>query len=55
MDYADKLTKLIPEVEDKLLVVMRAYFESHATVGWKDWSTIRPGRKSQDRERDQAC
>ena len=28
MDYADKLTKLIPEVEDKLLVVMRVYFET---------------------------
>ena len=36
MDYADKLTKLIPEVEDKLLVVMRVYFEKpRTTVGWK--------------------
>ena len=36
LDYADKLTKLIPEVEDKLLVVMRVYFEKpRTTVGWK--------------------
>ena len=57
LDYADKLTKLILEVEDKLLVVMRVYFEKPPHNCRMEGIDQRsgPGRKSQDRERDQAC
>lgn len=35
-EYAEKLVKLSKEVEDKLLLVMRVYFEKpRTTVGWK--------------------
>jgi 3-deoxy-7-phosphoheptulonate synthase len=35
-DYAARLQRLAPEVEDSLLLVMRAYFEKpRTTVGWK--------------------
>lgn len=36
MDYAQKLSKLAREVESKILIVMRVYFEKpRTTVGWK--------------------
>jgi 3-deoxy-7-phosphoheptulonate synthase len=36
IDYAKKLQSLIAQVEDKLLIVMRVYFEKpRTTVGWK--------------------
>ena len=36
LDYAKKLAKLSHEVKDKILVVMRVYFEKPRTsVGWK--------------------
>ena len=36
IEYADKLAKLSSEVSDKLLLVMRVYFEKpRTTVGWK--------------------
>lgn len=36
LEYADHLAQLKPEVEDKLFLVMRAYFEKpRTTVGWK--------------------
>ena len=36
IQYADQLTALADEVKDKLLIVMRAYFEKpRTTVGWK--------------------
>lgn len=35
-EYAEKLAKLADEVKDKILVVMRVYFEKpRTTVGWK--------------------
>lgn len=35
-DYASRLAKLLPQVEDRLLIVMRVYFEKpRTTVGWK--------------------
>lgn len=35
-DYATRLAKLLPQIEDRLLVVMRVYFEKpRTTVGWK--------------------
>lgn len=35
-EYADRLARLAREVEDRLLVVMRVYFEKpRTTVGWK--------------------
>ena len=35
-DYAERLAKLLPKVSDRLLVVMRVYFEKpRTTVGWK--------------------
>jgi 3-deoxy-7-phosphoheptulonate synthase len=35
-DYATRLANLLPQVEDRLLVVMRVYFEKpRTTVGWK--------------------
>ncbi len=35
-EYAEKLAKLAEEVKDKILVVMRVYFEKpRTTVGWK--------------------
>jgi len=35
-EYADQLSELASEVEDNLLVIMRAYFEKpRTTVGWK--------------------
>ena len=36
LDYANKLVKLNAEVKDKLMLVMRVYFEKpRTTVGWK--------------------
>lgn len=36
LEYAEKLNKLRRRVEDKLVIVMRAYFEKpRTTVGWK--------------------
>ncbi len=36
LEYADKLAKLSREVSDKLLLIMRVYFEKpRTTVGWK--------------------
>ena len=36
LDYAARLARLAPEVDDSLLLVMRAYFEKpRTTVGWK--------------------
>ena len=36
LEYAEKLNKLSKKVEDKMVVVMRAYFEKpRTTVGWK--------------------
>lgn len=36
MEYARRLTELAKEVQEKILVVMRAYFEKpRTTVGWK--------------------
>jgi 3-deoxy-7-phosphoheptulonate synthase len=36
LDYAEKLNKLRERVEDKMVLVMRAYFEKpRTTVGWK--------------------
>ena len=36
LDYARRLAALAPEVEDQMLLVMRAYFEKpRTTVGWK--------------------
>ncbi|MEE1295341.1 MAG: 3-deoxy-7-phosphoheptulonate synthase [Bifidobacterium sp.] len=36
LDYARRLARLMPEVEDELLVIMRVYFEKpRSTVGWK--------------------
>lgn len=36
MDYAEKLCGLAKEVQDRLLVIMRVYFEKpRTTVGWK--------------------
>jgi len=35
-EYAEKLAKLAKEVEDRMLIVMRVYFEKpRTTVGWK--------------------
>ncbi len=35
-EYARELKKIIPKVEDKFLLVMRAYFEKpRTTIGWK--------------------
>jgi 3-deoxy-7-phosphoheptulonate synthase len=35
-DYATRLARLLPQVEDRLLLVMRVYFEKpRTTVGWK--------------------
>lgn len=36
MEYAEKLTALANDVKDKILLIMRAYFEKpRTTVGWK--------------------
>lgn len=36
LEYAQKLAKLAPEIKDRVLVVMRVYFEKpRTTVGWK--------------------
>jgi 3-deoxy-7-phosphoheptulonate synthase len=36
IDYADRLKKLIDELEDDLIIIMRVYFEKpRTTVGWK--------------------
>ncbi|MBE0596734.1 MAG: 3-deoxy-7-phosphoheptulonate synthase [Desulfuromonadales bacterium] len=36
LDYAERLAKLAREVEDRLLLVMRVYFEKpRTTIGWK--------------------
>ena len=36
LDYAKRLADFVPQVEDSLLCVMRAYFEKpRSTVGWK--------------------
>lgn len=36
LDYASRLKALAPQVEDQLLIIMRAYFEKpRTTVGWK--------------------
>lgn len=36
IEYAEKLNKLRKKVEDKLVIIMRAYFEKpRTTVGWK--------------------
>jgi 3-deoxy-7-phosphoheptulonate synthase len=36
IDYAERLVKLRPDVEDRLFLVMRVYFEKpRTTVGWK--------------------
>ena len=36
LEYAERLAKLAEEVQDKILIVMRAYFEKpRTTVGWK--------------------
>lgn len=36
LDYAERLAKLAPQVEDQMLLVMRAYIEKpRTTVGWK--------------------
>ena len=36
LEYANKLKALVPQVEDQLLIIMRAYFEKpRTTVGWK--------------------
>src|SRR5690606_7181495 len=36
LEYADRLARLAPEVNDQLLLVMRAYVEKpRTTVGWK--------------------
>lgn len=36
LDYADRLARLARELDDSLLIVMRAYFEKpRTTVGWK--------------------
>jgi 3-deoxy-7-phosphoheptulonate synthase len=36
MEYANRLNKLKNETEDKLLIIMRAYFEKpRTTIGWK--------------------
>lgn len=36
LDYANRLTKLVPKIEDQFLVIMRAYFEKpRTTIGWK--------------------
>src|SRR4051812_23576948 len=36
LDYAGRLKKAAAELEDELLIVMRAYFEKpRTTVGWK--------------------
>ena len=36
LNYAERLVKLAQEVEDKILIVMRVYFEKpRTTVGWK--------------------
>ena len=35
-EYAEKLAQLAEEVKDKILIVMRVYFEKpRTTVGWK--------------------
>ena len=35
-EYAEKLAKLAKEVDDRMLIVMRVYFEKpRTTVGWK--------------------
>ena len=37
IDYAERLKTLSESVNDKLFIVMRAYFEKpRSTVGWKD-------------------
>jgi len=36
IDYADRLKRLIDELEDDLIIIMRVYFEKpRTTVGWK--------------------
>ena len=38
LEYAERLAKLAREVEDRMVVVMRVYFEKpRTTVGWKGW------------------
>jgi 3-deoxy-D-arabinoheptulosonate-7-phosphate synthase (EC 2.5.1.54) len=42
LEYADRLAALGREVDDKLLLVMRAYVEKpRTTVGWKGLATTR--------------
>ncbi len=55
MEYADKLATLQPQVQDKIQLIMRAYFEKpRTTLGWKgmiydpymdDSGKIEPGLK----------
>ncbi|MGE3856469.1 MAG: 3-deoxy-7-phosphoheptulonate synthase [Dehalococcoidia bacterium] len=38
LEYAERLAKLAKELEDRMVVVMRVYFEKpRTTVGWKGW------------------
>ncbi len=38
LEYAERLAKLSKELEDRIVIVMRVYFEKpRTTVGWKGW------------------